>query len=137
MKQVLNLKWNEKMSFETELDGHKIVVDADPESGGENSGPRPKRFVLLALAGCTGMDVISILRKMKVFPESFNVIIEGDVMDDDPKYYTKMKVIYQFRGKDLPFAKIEKAVKLSEEKYCGVTATYKRALEINSEIRII
>ena len=83
------------------------------------------------------IDVIMILKKMKVVPESFNVIIEGDVTDEHPKHYNKMKVIYQFKGKDLPMEKLEKAVKLSEETYCGVTAVYRKAMEMETEIRIM
>jgi putative redox protein len=78
-----------------------------------------------------------ILKKMKVVPEAFNVIVEADVTEEHPKHYTKMKVIYQFKGKDLPLDKLEKAVKLSEEKYCGVTAVYKKAMNIELEIRVI
>ena len=114
-----------------------LVVDANEESGGDDLGPRPKKLMLAALAGCTGMDVIMILKKMKVEPESFSVIVEGDVADDHPKKYTKMKVIYQFKGENLPMDKLEKAVNLSEEKYCGVSAVYKQALDLSTEIRIV
>lgn len=137
MKHVLDLSWKENMAFETELDGHKLVVDAAEESGGGDTGPRPKKLMLAALAGCTGMDVIMILKKMKVEPESFNVIVEGDVAEDHPKKYTKMKVIYQFKGENLPMDKLEKAVSLSEDKYCGVSAVYKAALDLTTEIRIV
>ena len=75
---------------------------------------RPKKIDVAALAGCTGIDVIMILKKMKVEPEAFNVIVEADVTEEHPKHYTKMKVIYQFKGKDLPMDKLEKAVNLSE-----------------------
>ncbi|MCG6190727.1 OsmC family protein [Maribellus maritimus] len=137
MKHVVDMSWTDKVAFEADMDGHKIVVDADKESGGSDLGYRPKRLMLSALAGCTGIDVIMILKKMKVEPEAFNVIVEADVTDEHPKHYTKMKVVYQFKGKDLPVEKLEKAVKLSEEKYCGVTAVYKKAMEMETEIRII
>lgn len=137
MKHIVDLAWKENMAFETEMDGHRLILDAAPDSGGDDSGPRPKKLMLAALAGCTAMDVISILKKMKVVPDSFNVVVEGDVAEDHPKKYTQMKVIYQFRGADLPFDKIEKAVKLSEEKYCGVSAVYREALDIKTEIQII
>ena len=137
MKHLVDLKWKHNLSFETEMDGHMITLDAAPESGGDDLGPRPKKFMLTALAGCTGMDVILILKKMKVFPESFNVLVEGDLTEDDPKRYSKMKVIYQFKGADLPIEKLKKAVKLSEDKYCGVSAVYKKALDLSSEIRIV
>jgi putative redox protein len=125
------------MTFETDMDGHKLVLDANEESGGDDLGLRPKKLMLAALAGCTGMDVIMILKKMKVEPESFHIIVEGDVAEDHPKKYTKMKVVYQFKGENLPLDKLEKAVKLSEEKYCGVSAVYKEAMELTTEIRIV
>jgi putative redox protein len=137
MKHVVDLAWTDKVAFETDMDGHKVVIDATKESGGSDLGPRPKKLMLTALAGCTGVDVIMILKKMKVEPEAFNVIVEADVTDEHPKHYNKMKVIYQFKGKNLPKDKLEKAVKLSEEKYCGVTAVYKKAMEMESEIRVI
>src|SRR5690554_601894 len=137
MKHVVDLAWTDKVAFETDMDGHKVVIDATKESGGSDLGPRPKKLMLTALAGCTGVDVIMILKKMKVEPEAFNVIVEADVTDEHPKHYNKMKVIYQFKGKDLPKDKLQRAVQLSEEKYCGVTATYRKAMEIESEIRII
>ena len=137
MKSSINLAWKENMSFETEMNGHKIILDADPAVGGENKGPRPKPFMLLALAGCTGMDVISILKKMRVEVESFNVKVEGNLTEEHPKQYDKMHVIYEFKGKNLPMEKIEKAVNLSEERYCGVSAMYKKAIPLTTEIRIL
>jgi putative redox protein len=137
MKHFLDLAWKEAMAFEADVDGHQIVLDAAKESGGADSGFRPKKLMMVALAGCTGMDVISILRKMKVEPESFHVLIDADVADDHPMKYTAMKIIYQFKGKDLPMDKLEKAVKLSEEKYCGVSAVYRQAMQLTTEIRII
>ena len=83
------------------------------------------------------MDVISILNKMRVEVESFNVIVEGDLTDEYPKHFYKMHVIYEFKGNDLPVDKLQKAVSLSEERYCGVSAVYKKALELTSEIRIL
>ncbi|MCW0481445.1 OsmC family protein [Gaoshiqia sediminis] len=137
MKHVIDLAWKQNMAFETDMDGHKIVIDAGIDSGGDDLGPRPKQLMLTSLAGCTGIDVIMILKKMKVEPEGFHVIVEGDVAEDHPKKYTKMKVIYQFKGKDLPLDKLEKAVKLSEEKYCGVSAVYRDAMEMTTEIRMV
>jgi len=137
MKHIVDMAWTDKIAFEGDMDGHKVVIDANVESGGSDLGPRPKKLMLTALAGCTGIDVIMILKKMKVEPEAFNVIVEADVTDDHPKHYTKMKVIYQFKGKDLPMEKLEKAVKLSETTYCGVTAAYRKAMEMETEIRIV
>ena len=137
MKHLVDLSWVNNLAFECEVDGHKLMLDAEPASGGENLGPRPKKLMLVALAGCTGMDVISILKKMKVEPEAFQVLVEGDVNEDHPKKYNRMRIIYQFKGKDLPLDKLERAINLSQDKYCGVSAVYKEAIPIEYEIKII
>src|SRR5664279_594715 len=137
MKEIVNTKWLSNMAFESDINGHKIVIDADPNVGGENRGPRPKPFMLAALGGCTAMDVISILKKMKVEVEKFNVLVEGDVTEEFPKHYFRMHVIYEFTGRNLPLDKLQKAVSLSEERYCGVSAVYRNCLELTSEIKII
>ena len=136
-KEIVNTTWLNNMAFETEINGHKIVIDAVPEVGGENRGPRPKALMLAALGGCTGMDVISILNKMRVEVDSFNVRVEGDLTDEFPKHFYKMHVNYEFKGNDLPLDKLKKAVELSEERYCGVSAVYKKTMELTSEIRTV
>jgi putative redox protein len=135
-KEIVNTRWLGEMAFEGEINGHKIVIDADPLVGGKNRGPRPKPFMLLALGGCTAMDVISILVKMRIDVESLNVRVEGDLTDEHPKHFYKMHIVYEFKGKDLPMDKLKKAVDLSEERYCGVSATYKKAMELTSEIKV-
>lgn len=137
MKHVVDMAWTDQLAFEADLDGHRLIVDATKETGGNDLGPRPKKLMLASLGGCTGVDVIMILKKMKVEVEAFNVIIEADVTEEHPKHYNKIKVIYQFKGKNLPYDKLERAVKLSEEKYCGVTAVYRKAMEMEVEIRIV
>ena len=125
------------MAFETEINGHKIIIDAEPDVGGEDLGPRPKPFMLAALGGCTAMDVISILKKMRVEVKSLNVKVEGELTEEYPRRFYKMHVTYELEGDDLPMDKVKKAVALSEDRYCGVSAVYKDALELTSEIRII
>jgi len=137
MKHVLDLGWKQNLAFECDMDGHHLVIDASKEGGGDDLGPRPKKLMLIALAGCTGIDVIMILKKMKVVPDAFNVIVEGDLTEEHPMRYHQMKIIYQFKGKDLPMDKLEKAVKLSEEKYCGVMASYRLAMDLSVEIRVV
>ena len=136
-KEVVSTRWLNNMAFESDINGHKIVIDAKAESGGEDLGPRPKTFMLAALGGCTGMDVVSILKKMRVDFKSVNVIVEGVLTDEHPKHFSKMHVIYEIEGDNLPMDKVEKAVSLSEERYCGVSAVYRKAMELTSEIRII
>jgi putative redox protein len=135
--EQVKINWLENMAFEAEVNGHKIIIDAAETVGGENRGPRPKPLMLVALAGCTGMDVVSILKKMRVEVEGFNVVVEGDLTEEHPKQFSRMRIIYEFKGKDLPMDKLEKAVNLSEERYCGVSAMYKKAIGITTEIRII
>lgn len=136
-KHIIRTEWKGNLAFEADVNGHKVRMDAPLEGGGENSGVGPKRLQLVALSGCTGMDVVSILQKMRVDIEKINIEVQGDVTDENPKQYFKMHVIYEFTGKNLPLEKLEKAVRMSEETYCGVEALYRKAIEVTSEIRII
>ncbi len=137
MKNTLNVSWSGGMSFETEIDGFKLTVDAKKEVGGQDKGPRPKPLMMLSLAGCTGMDVVSILKKMRVEVEEFNIKIDADLTDEHPKHFTKMHITYIFKGKDLIIEKLKKAIDLSQERYCGVSAVYKKAMEITYDIEIL
>ena len=136
MKETIKAQWLNDLSFEADVDGHKIYMDTAVEHGGKNLGPRPKLMMMVALAGCTGMDVASILKKMKENVEAFSVEVEGDVTEDHPKRFQGMKVIYRVKGKGISLKNVEKAVKLSSEKYCGVSANYKEAFDIAHEIII-
>jgi putative redox protein len=91
-------------------------------------------MMMVALAGCTGMDVAAILQKMRVAFDELTVDVEGEVSEEHPKKFTHMKVIYKVKGKDVPLASVEKAVKLSKENYCGVSANYAAAFPIDHEI---
>ncbi len=137
MKHVVNTSWKENMVFEADMDGHTLTMDAPQAGGGSDKGPRPKPLMLAALAGCTGMDVIGMLKKMRVEVKGFNVIVEGDLTEDIPKHYKGMHVIYEFEGRDLPMDKLEKAVQMSKEKYCGVSYVYGKAMDLTQEIRVI
>jgi putative redox protein len=135
-KTTINLSWKEKMTFDAEVNGHIIPLDADAAVGGEDRGPRPKPLTLVSLGGCTGMDVISILNKMRVEPEDFSVNVSGELTDEHPKYFNKIHIVYTFKGEDLPMDKLEKAISLSQDRYCGVTAMLNKAAEITHEIVI-
>jgi putative redox protein len=136
MKQVISMNWLNNMAFETVVNGHKIIIDAAEDHGGQNLGPRPKAFMLVALGGCTGMDVVSILKKMRVDYKSLEIVIEGDTAEEHPKKFLSMKVIYNFTGHDLPLDKIQKAVDMSRDKYCGVYASYKDSIKIEHIINL-
>lgn len=126
--------WQDKMAFEVEVNEHKFKIDAVAKVGGEDRGPRPKPLLLSALGGCTGMDVISILKKMKVVPDVFRVEVSAHSTDEHPKYYDKFVVEYIFEGKDLKLDKIKRAVELSETRYCGVSFMLKKAAEFENKI---
>ena len=132
--ETVNVNWTGDMAFDAEVNGFSIKIDATEAVGGKNGGPRPKPLTLVSLGGCTGMDVISILGKMRVEPDYFNVEISGELTEEHPKYYNKIHIRYIFRGENLPMAKLEKAVTLSQDRYCGVTAMLDKAADITHEI---
>lgn len=136
MKETVNVTLKEKMSFEVEINEHKIIIDANEKTGGENMGPRPKPLMLAALGGCTAMDVVSILRKMRVNFETVNVKVDGELTEEHPKHFYKIHITYEFTGKEMPLKKLEKAVNLSQDRYCGVSYSYTKAMEITHEIII-
>ena len=133
MKSTVTLK--EAMHFQGELGGFDIPIDATEEVGGQNKGPQPKGLMLTSLAGCTGMDVISILRKMRIEPDHFSVEAEADLTEEHPRVFKSIKITYRFKG-DVPRDKAQKAVNLSLERYCGVTAMLIKAAPIDHEIII-
>ena len=137
MPHRIECRWLEDMSFEAEVNEHIFIMDADEANGGHNKGPRPKPLTLASLAGCTGMDVISILKKMHIEPEYFNIIVEGKLTEEHPKYYNKIKLIYEIKGAKVELEKVEKAIILSQEKYCGVSALLNKGAEIEYEIRML
>jgi putative redox protein len=137
MKEKINVEWKEEMAFEAMVNGHSIMLDATENVGGKDRGPRPKPLSLVSLGGCTGMDVVSILAKMRVEFDDFNVEVEGELTDEHPKYYKTITLKYIFKGKDLPIAKIEKAVTLSQDRYCGVTAMLAAKAELKHEIILL
>jgi len=137
MSTKVNVTWTDQMAFEAKVDGFSIVMDADEKVGGRNLGPRPKPLTLVSLGGCTGMDVISILGKMRVTPDFFDVEVEGELSEEHPKYFHTIHIKYIFKGKDLPMDKLEKAVTLSQERYCGVSEMLRKAAKLSHEIVIL
>lgn len=136
MAEKVDINWQGDMSFDATVNGHKMVIDATTAVGGQDKGPRPKPLLLLALAGCTGMDVVSILDKMRIKPDDLKISVEGELSEEHPKIYHKIHIEFHFYGKDLPLDKLEKAVGLSQERYCGVTAMLQKASSITHDILI-
>jgi putative redox protein len=137
MKHVVDTSWKGKMQFDALVSGHHVMMDAAPAVGGEDQGARPKELMLAALAGCTGMDVVSILKKMRIDFTGLDITVEANVTEEHPKHYDHMHIIYAFTGHNLPEDSLRKAIELSQEKYCGVSFVYKKAMEVTYEIRII
>jgi putative redox protein len=134
MQLNTKIEWEQGLAFRAHLDGFDFVIDGTPEAGGRNLGPRPKGLTLVSLLGCTAMDVISILGKMKVKVEKFAVTAEATLAEEHPKKFLAIKVIYAFTGPGLASEPLRKAIALSEEKYCGVRATLTPAVRISHEI---
>ena len=127
--------WLDGMAFENSVDGHRFVVDAAEQFGGLDRGPRPKLLLLNALAGCTAMDVVSMLAKMKQELSWFNVRIDADLREEHPKTYTAIRITYQFKKADnLDDAKNRKAAAMSQERYCGVSAMLQKAAKVSWDI---
>ena len=135
---TLDATWASKMAFSVDIDGHRLELDTAPSVGGEGRGIRPKPLLLASLAGCTGMDVVTILAKMRQPLRHFRVHVEGDLTDATPATYGLIRVVYELsRADGLDPAKVERAVQLSRDKYCGVSAMLRHAADIHFEIRWI
>lgn len=134
MESKVTLK--EGMAFEAHLDGFQFTIDADPKVGGQGLGPKPKGLTLTSLLGCTAMDVISILRKMRQEVTGFEVSAHADLAAEHPKKFEVVTVRYHVEGTDLDPERVSRAVELSETRYCGVSATLAPSVELRSEIYI-
>ena len=130
------ITWKKNMAFNVELNGHNFTIDATAKVGGQNRGPRPKSLVLSALGGCTGMDVVSILAKMKVIDFEFEVDVKADQTDEHPVIFKDIVITYSFVGKDLPIKKILRAIELSETRYCGVSEMLRATTKISNIVKI-
>ena len=136
MAHTTKAVWRGDMSFDIDLQGFTIRVDADESVGGKNQGPTPKPLLLSSLAGCTGMDVVAILGKMQMPYDRFELDIRGETTEEHPKVYSSIHIDYKLWGGELDEAKIEKAVKLSQEKYCGVSATLQEVGEVEYKVHL-
>lgn len=134
MNHEISFEYQDGMAFQGDVNGHSITIDAEESFGGSDTGPRPKPLLLVALIGCTSMDVVSLLRKMRVDFTNLKVTAEGQLTKDHPKYYHKIHLTYHIYGEDLDPSKVLKAVTYSQEKYCGVTAMLEKAADITYEI---
>ncbi len=133
MSHKITTQWKGDMLFESDNpSGHNVSMDTSEENGGTNKGLRPKAMMLSSLAGCSGLDVVSILEKMKVEIDDFKMDVEGQLTDEHPKYYHTVTVDYHFYGSNLDEGKITKAVNLSVDKYCGVMEMFRKFAEVKT-----
>jgi putative redox protein len=135
MINKITTEWKGGMKFESDNpSGKTLMMDTDVDGSDERFGLSPKALMLSALAGCTGLDVVSVLDKMKVANYKFKMEVTGELTDEHPKYYHKVKLDYHFYGDDLDEKKIKKSVDLSVEKYCGVMEMFRRFATLETEI---
>ena len=126
--------WKENMVFESDNpSGETLFMDA-PDEGIENKGLRPKALMLSSLAGCSGLDVVSLLKKMRAEVDDFKMVVHGELTEEHPRYYHKVVIAYHFYGSDLQEDKINKAVKLSVDQYCGVMEMFRQFAEVTTEV---
>ncbi len=131
------IKWVEGASFVAESgSGHAFVIDGPPEHGGRNLGVRPMEAVLIGVGACSAFDVVGILRKARQQVSACHVELEADRADTPPKVFTRIRMLYVVRGRALRPSSVERAVKLSVEKYCSATAMLRPQVEIRHEWRI-
>ncbi|GIM48186.1 peroxiredoxin [Collibacillus ludicampi] len=123
MKMHVDWQGKRKFSAKGEASGHTIVMDASPDFGGENQGARPMELLLAGLGGCTGIDIVSTLEKMRLHVESLTIEIDGERAEEYPQRYTDIHLRYIINGHDLTPDKVERAIRLSKEKYCSASAS--------------
>ncbi|MEM8998694.1 MAG: OsmC family protein [Bacteroidota bacterium] len=124
-------KWLGNMAFESNNpSGLDFTIDASPGDGGSGAGLRPKALMLSSLAGCSGLDVASLFKKMKLAVDEFHIETIANLTDEHPKYYDSVRIEYHFHGPNLNEDKLQKAVDLSVEKYCGVMEMFRRFAEL-------
>jgi putative redox protein len=129
----IKVKWIDSLRFvATDNAGHSIVMDAPKQSGGEGSGFSPMQLLLIALGGCTGMDVVHIMRKQRQQINGLEVLVYGKRVKEPPRVYNNIRVQYRIKGKDIKENSVQRAIQLSEDKYCSVGTTLRAKAKMTS-----
>lgn len=134
MKHEVEAVWMGKMRFNALVNGHTIIMDAPERVGGEDQGPIPKPFVLSALSGCTGMDVVAFLRKSGKPVDQFTIKVSGEISQQPPIVYTSVHLVYEFTGDEASKEEALRSVDLSQNSYCGVSNMLKRIMPVTWDI---
>ena len=134
MKHEIETMWMGKMQFNALVNGHTIIMDAPERVGGEDNGPIPKPFVLSALSGCTGMDVVALLRKAGRQLHEFDLKVSGEISKQPPIVYTSAHIVYDMKGNAEDREAALEAVMQSQEKLCGVSHMLKRIMPVTWQV---
>jgi len=134
---VVKVKWIDGMQFvATDSAGHSIIMDASKQYGGEGSGFSPLQLLLVALGGCTGIDIADIMRKQRQQLDGLEIIVSGERVKEPPRVYSNIHVEYRVHGKDVKEKAVQRAIRLSEDKYCSVGAMLKAKAKVTSKYTI-
>ncbi len=132
------VKWIEDVCFMGETgSGHAVVMDGAPDIGGRNLGPRPMEMLLLGAGGCTSVDVVMILKKGRQAVTGCEVVLEADRAEDHPKVFTRIHFHFIVKGRGLKAETVDRAIKLSAEKYCSATIMLAQSAEITHDFEIV
>ena len=132
------VKWVEGVCFMAESgSGHAVVMDGAPDIGGKNLGPRPMEMLLMGAGGCTSVDVIMILQKSRQDVVDCEVEIEADRAEDHPKVFTKIHMHFTVKGRGLKPEVVDRAIKLSAEKYCSASIMLGKVAEVTHDMEIV
>ncbi|WP_028452157.1 OsmC family protein [Chitinilyticum aquatile] len=134
----VRLKWVEEVSFLAQSEsGHAVLMDGPPEGGGRNLGPRPMEMLLMGAAGCSTYDVIHILKKGRADVRDCVVEVEADRADTEPKVFTRIHLHFIVKGKGLKPEQVERAIRLSAEKYCSATIMLAKTAEVTHDFEVL
>ncbi|MGH6830407.1 MAG: OsmC family protein [bacterium] len=132
------LEWLKGMTFVVRSgSGHRVVMDTKSEGGGENSAPSPMENVLMALLGCTAVDVIAILKKKKLRFSRLQVLAEAERAADHPRVFTSVTLVYRLFGDKSAASALKAAVALSQEKYCSVSAMVRKTAKLDYSLEVV
>ena len=134
MTHEIETQWMGKMQFNALVNGHTVVMDALEKAGGEDNGPIPKPFVLSALSGCTGMDVIAILKRSNHQVQDFNMKVTGEISKQAPIEYVAIHIVYEIKGNEYSKQAALDAVMASQEKYCGISHMLKKIIPVTWDV---
>jgi putative redox protein len=131
----MQIVWKGKRKFDAVGDsGHRVTMDAKPDAGGEDQGPRPMEMLLMGLGGCTGIDIVMILEKMRYNIDEFDIQIQAERAETYPQRFTKIHLHYRLKGEAIPPEKVERAIRLSAETYCSAAASLNASLSHSFEL---